>query len=89
VLAVSPTYDYGFVSQSDVVNVATKNEAGDEVPASAIVLALGNFRKELKNIFNTYGSKPAAEMNPIVKAKKQADYDSREKLKLLKLSNDG
>jgi regulator of replication initiation timing len=85
---VSGSYDYGFTSQSNGVNVNTKNSVGDEVPSSAIVLAVTNFRRELGNIILALN--PQQSNKRSITEEFDPDMDAaRQKLKHLKLSNEG
>lgn len=70
-------YDYGFISKSVGPQVSTISTSGDAVPASAIVLAIQNFKLELSNLVLSFKRNVSEPIDPIL-----------QKLSSLKLSNE-
>lgn len=58
----SGTYDYGFLAKTAANQLGEKDESGrSTVPASALVLALENFRREFGNIIEAAAPTPSAD----------------------------
>ena len=82
------SYDYGFSSKSEgATDLTTKTADGSTVPGSAIKLALSNFKRELKCIYEDYIYKPPATNTTTSTIDKYQD-EMRNKIKQLTLSND-
>ena len=78
------SYDYGFSSQSNGCDdINSRNSQGGAVPASAFVLALSNFNRELKNLLNDL-TIPA---NDRTRTKVSPQDEAVKKLSQLQLSN--
>ena len=76
------SYDYGFSSQSNGCDdINSRNSQGGAVPASALVLALSNFNRELKNLVNDLTT------SSYDRTKVSLQDEAVKKLSMLQLSN--
>ena len=76
------SYDYGFSSQSNGCDdINSRNSQGGAVPASALVLALSNFNRELKNLVNDLTT------SAYDRTKVSLQDEAVKKLSMLQLSN--